>query len=73
MIDPYITTDYMIYLFKYDSTHGTYPLKLECEDGHIIIAGNLQINEKSYNSKSVKFHVLNKDICFTFIILKAIQ
>nr|XP_034189901.1 glyceraldehyde-3-phosphate dehydrogenase-like [Osmia lignaria] len=36
--DPYISTDYMIYLFKYDSTHGAYPLKLECEDGHIIIA-----------------------------------
>lgn len=37
--DPYISTDYMIYLFKFDSTHGPYPLKLECENGHIIIGG----------------------------------
>ncbi|KAG6796082.1 glyceraldehyde-3-phosphate dehydrogenase isoform X1 [Apis mellifera caucasica] len=38
--DPYISTDYMIYLFKFDSTHGPYPLKLECENGHIIIGEN---------------------------------
>nr|XP_003701051.1 PREDICTED: glyceraldehyde-3-phosphate dehydrogenase 1-like [Megachile rotundata] len=36
--DPFISTDYMIYLFKYDSTHGTYPLKVECEDGFMVIA-----------------------------------
>lgn len=37
--DPYISTDYMIYLFKFDSTHGPYPVKLECENGFIIIGG----------------------------------
>ncbi|KAK0179098.1 hypothetical protein PV327_007920 [Microctonus hyperodae] len=35
--DPFIPTDYMIYLFKYDSTHGTYPYFMECEKGVIII------------------------------------
>lgn len=38
----------MIYLFKYDSTHGAYPLKLECEDGHIIIAGTFNYTKKMY-------------------------
>ncbi|KAG7205521.1 hypothetical protein KM043_007501 [Ampulex compressa] len=36
--DPYITTDYMIYLLKYDSTHGTFPKPLACDNGFIIIA-----------------------------------
>lgn len=38
--DPFIDTEYMIYLFKYDSTHGTFtePIESDCET--IIIGGN---------------------------------
>ncbi|XP_014481921.1 PREDICTED: glyceraldehyde-3-phosphate dehydrogenase-like [Dinoponera quadriceps] len=34
--DPYLSTEYMIYLFKHDSTHGPYPLSLECENEYIV-------------------------------------
>ncbi|XP_014215308.1 glyceraldehyde-3-phosphate dehydrogenase-like [Copidosoma floridanum] len=35
--DPFIQTDYMIYLFKYDSTHGVNKLPIRCEDNSIVI------------------------------------
>lgn len=38
--DPFIDIDYMIYLFKYDSTHGTFTESIECDSGKIIIGGN---------------------------------
>ncbi|XP_034947929.1 glyceraldehyde-3-phosphate dehydrogenase-like [Chelonus insularis] len=57
--DPFISTDYMLYLFKYDSTHGTYPTSMECEKSTIIIGNNriatsqekdpLQIKWKNFN------------------------
>ncbi|XP_063995978.1 glyceraldehyde-3-phosphate dehydrogenase-like [Diachasmimorpha longicaudata] len=36
--DPFIPTDYMVYLLKYDSTHGPYPQTVECEKDAIVIA-----------------------------------
>ncbi|KZC08915.1 PREDICTED: glyceraldehyde-3-phosphate dehydrogenase-like [Dufourea novaeangliae] len=62
--DPYITTDYMIYLFKYDSTHGTYPLKLECEDGHIIVADKKIATSQEKNPCKIKW----KDTGVTYVI-----
>nr|XP_031830666.1 glyceraldehyde-3-phosphate dehydrogenase-like isoform X1 [Nomia melanderi] len=53
--DPYITTDYMIYLFKYDSTHGTYPLKLECENGHIIVADKKIATSQEKNPSKIRW------------------
>lgn len=40
--DPFIDTEYMIYLFKYDSTHGTFtePIESDCET---IIIGERRI------------------------------
>ncbi|KAH0952281.1 hypothetical protein HN011_005076 [Eciton burchellii] len=47
--DPFIPTDYMVYLFKHDSTHGPYPLPLEREDQDIVISeiriATLQVKE----------------------------
>ncbi|XP_050455666.1 glyceraldehyde-3-phosphate dehydrogenase-like isoform X2 [Cataglyphis hispanica] len=40
--DPFLTTEYMIYLFKHDSTHGPYALHLDC-DKNYIISGELRI------------------------------
>lgn len=37
--DPFMTLDYMVYQFKYDSTHGTYPGTVEGKDGKLIIDG----------------------------------
>ncbi|XP_046409608.1 glyceraldehyde-3-phosphate dehydrogenase-like [Neodiprion fabricii] len=37
--DPYIAADYMVYLFKYDSTHGSLPDKIFCEDNSLVIRG----------------------------------
>lgn len=37
--DPFLSTEYMIYLFKHDSTHGPYSLALECENEYIVSGG----------------------------------
>lgn len=37
--DPFITTDYAAYMFKYDSTHGRYESEVTHDDKHIVIDG----------------------------------
>jgi glyceraldehyde 3-phosphate dehydrogenase len=39
--DPFMDIDYMIYLFKYDSTHGRYPGTIEKKDSNLVIDGQL--------------------------------
>nr|CDS31614.1 glyceraldehyde 3 phosphate dehydrogenase [Hymenolepis microstoma] len=38
--DPFIELDYMVYMFKYDSTHGPYKGDVRAEDGKLIIDGH---------------------------------
>lgn len=38
--DPFISVDYMIYLFKHDSTHGVFPGTVGCESDSLLINGN---------------------------------
>lgn len=38
--DPFIGVDYMVYLFKYDSTHGRFKGTVTAEGGHLIVNGN---------------------------------
>ncbi|KAJ3397031.1 hypothetical protein HDU92_001044 [Lobulomyces angularis] len=38
--DPFITLDYMVYLTKYDSTHGKFKGQIEHKDGKLIVNGN---------------------------------
>ncbi|KAG0366743.1 hypothetical protein BGX24_003555, partial [Mortierella sp. AD032] len=45
--DPFIDLDYMVYMFKYDSTHGRYKGTVEAKDGHLIVDGK---NITVYNS-----------------------
>eukprot|EP01110_Echinostelium_bisporum_P000174 TRINITY_DN1035_c0_g2_i1.p1 TRINITY_DN1035_c0_g2~~TRINITY_DN1035_c0_g2_i1.p1 ORF type:complete len:245 (+),score=89.69 TRINITY_DN1035_c0_g2_i1:36-770(+) len=37
--DPFITTDYAVYLFKYDSVHGKFPGTVEDKNGKLVING----------------------------------
>jgi glyceraldehyde 3-phosphate dehydrogenase len=38
--DPFIDVDYMVYMFKYDSTHGRFKGTVEAKDGCLIVNGN---------------------------------
>lgn len=37
--DPFIGLDYMVYLFKYDSTHGRFKGEVGAQDGFLIVNG----------------------------------
>jgi len=37
--DPFIGLDYMVYLFKYDSTHGRFKGDIKAEGGHLVVNG----------------------------------
>eukprot|EP01065_Artemidia_motanka_P025295 TRINITY_DN302_c0_g1_i1.p2 TRINITY_DN302_c0_g1~~TRINITY_DN302_c0_g1_i1.p2 ORF type:complete len:359 (+),score=132.77 TRINITY_DN302_c0_g1_i1:70-1077(+) len=37
--DPFITVDYMMYMFKYDSVHGRYPGTVETRGGMLVVDG----------------------------------
>ncbi|CAI5447444.1 unnamed protein product [Caenorhabditis angaria] len=51
--DPFITVDYMVYLFKYDSTHGRFKGSVEIKDGALIVQkeGKSAQTIKVFNSK----------------------
>lgn len=38
--DPFITLDYMAYMFKYDSTHGPFKGDVSVKDGKLVVDGN---------------------------------
>ncbi|XP_065890137.1 glyceraldehyde-3-phosphate dehydrogenase 2-like [Dysidea avara] len=38
--DPFLSMDYMAYLFKYDSTHGRFDGEVTYDDKHLIVNGN---------------------------------
>jgi len=37
--DPFINLDYMVYMFKYDSTHGRFKGDVKAEEGHLVVNG----------------------------------
>jgi len=37
--DPFISLDYMVYMFKYDSTHGRYEGTIEAKGGKLVVDG----------------------------------
>jgi glyceraldehyde 3-phosphate dehydrogenase len=38
--DPFINVDYMVYMFKFDSTHGRFKGEVKAVDGNLVINGN---------------------------------
>ena len=52
--DPFIGLDYMVYLFKYDSTHGRYKGEVKAEGGFLVVDGN-KISVFSERDPKVKF------------------
>jgi glyceraldehyde 3-phosphate dehydrogenase len=38
--DPFIPLDYMVYMFKYDSTHGKYEGDVSMQDGDLVVNGH---------------------------------
>ena len=37
--DPFMNLDYMVYMLRYDTTHGQYPGTIEAKDGKLVVDG----------------------------------
>lgn len=45
--DPFIGLDYMVYLFKYDSTHGKFKGEVKAEGEYLVVNGNkIQVSQE---------------------------
>lgn len=69
--DPFIDLDYMVYMFKYDSTHGRFNGTVEAKDGKLVVNGkgidvyNLRNPEEIPWGKSGAFYVVESTGVFT--------
>ncbi|KAF9141964.1 hypothetical protein BG015_001085, partial [Linnemannia schmuckeri] len=53
--DPFIDLDYMVYMFKYDSTHGRYKGTVEAKDGHLVVDGHNIVVYNSLKPEEIKW------------------
>jgi glyceraldehyde-3-phosphate dehydrogenase type I len=56
--DPFIDLNYMVYMFKYDSTHGTFKDTVENKNGKLVVGG---MSISVYNEKDPKNIPWDKD------------
>jgi len=53
--DPFIDLDYMVYMFKYDSTHGRFKGHVEAKDGKLYVNGNPVIVHNERDPANIKW------------------
>jgi len=53
--DPFIDLEYMVYMFKYDSTHGMYKGEVEAKDGKLVINGKAITVFQCRNPEEIKW------------------
>ena len=51
--DPFIGLEYMVYMFKYDSTHGRFKGEVSIEDGCLVVNGNKIIVYSERDPRSI--------------------
>jgi len=59
--DPFIDLEYMVYLTKYDSTHGRFTGTVEHKDGKLIVNGNSITVFNSRNPEEIQWGSANAD------------
>ncbi|QLQ78873.1 hypothetical protein HG537_0B02210 [Torulaspora globosa] len=60
--DPFISTDYAAYMFKYDTVHGRYSGEVTHDDSHIIVDGHKIAVYQERDPSSLPWGKLNIDI-----------
>lgn len=60
--DPFIALDYMVYMFKYDSTHGRFKGEVKAEDGFLVVNGNKIHVFAERDPKSIPWGKVGADI-----------
>ncbi|XP_022286237.1 glyceraldehyde-3-phosphate dehydrogenase [Crassostrea virginica] len=71
--DPFIDLDYMVYMFRYDSTHGVYDGEVKIEGGKLVINGKAMSVYSERDpanipwSKDAAEYIVDSTGCFTTI------
>lgn len=71
--DPFIDLDYMVYMFRYDSTHGVYNGEVKIEGGKLVINGKAMSVYSERDpanipwSKDAAEYIVDSTGCFTTI------
>ena len=65
--DPFIPTDYMSYMLKYDSTHGQFPGTVEAGDGCIMVDGQKVTVSGEKDPSAIQWGAAGADFVVRFL------